>query len=606
MKHLYFSFSFFFSVVSFAQEAVIDTVFIDQQLPKAEQFSKIQIVKSDEILKNATSLSEFLSFQTPVYIKENGRGMVSSPSFRGTTAQQTAFVWNGISINSQFLGQGDVNNISLLGYDNIAIKYGGGSILYGSGAIGGSIHLNNLFSYNKGFKNQIFAEYASYGTFNSLLKTNYSNDKLSVQFSVNHNQSDNDFEVEEQYYVNRNAKYTNTGINLGFALRLDHNNEIYSQSQIFDAEQNYPLLSEFSTPSKYLSQTFRSLAGWKLKTLKINNDVKVAYLTDDYQYFMNSKIPSTKSGGGTKQYLIKNDFNFKINSDSEINFLAEVSKIEALGFESGISNISRHQGSAALLYRNYNIKNFDWEVGLKKEFVEHVSSPFLFSAAGHYKVSDFYNIKISASKNFRAPTFNDLYWEPGGNPSLKPETSLQFEFSQNLKWKFLHASVTPYFMDIKDMIRWIPGANGIFQAENTERVKSLGIEAQLGAERKFEDFSYRTFFSYAYTKSEDQARKKQLPYVPFHKINLGADFSYKMIGLHLQTIWNSKIFSDADESKMYTMDSFYVINLGLDISVLKSLKLGFKVNNLTSEVYRTVYGYWMPKRNYAVNMNFNF
>ncbi|MGX9986561.1 TonB-dependent receptor plug domain-containing protein [Soonwooa purpurea] len=606
MKHLYFSFSFFFSVVSFAQEAVIDTVFIDQQLPKAEQFSKIQIVKSDEILKNATSLSEFLSFQTPVYIKENGRGMVSSPSFRGTTAQQTAFVWNGININSQFLGQGDVNNISLLGYDNIAIKYGGGSILYGSGAIGGSIHLNNLFSYNKGFKNQIFAEYASYGTFNSLLKTNYSNDKLSVQFSVNHNQSDNDFEVEEQYYVNRNAKYKNTGINLGFALRLDHHNEIYSQSQIFDAEQNYPLLSEFSTPSKYLSQTFRSLAGWKLKTLKINNDVKVAYLTDDYQYFMNSKIPSTKSGGGTKQYLIKNDFNFKINSDSEINFLAEVSKIEALGFETGISNVSRHQGFAALLYRNYNIKNFDWEVGIKKEFVEHVSSPFLFSAAGHYKASDFYNVKISASKNFRAPTFNDLYWEPGGNPSLKPETSLQFEFSQELKWKFLHASVTPYFMDIKDMIRWIPGANGIFQAENTERVKSMGIEAQLGAEQKFEDFSYRTFFSYAYTKSEDQARKKQLPYVPFHKINLGADFSYKRIGLHLQTIWNSKIFSDADESKMYTMDSFYVINLGLDISVLKSLKLGFKVNNLTSEVYRTVYGYWMPKRNYAVNMNFNF
>ncbi|SKB71210.1 iron complex outermembrane recepter protein [Soonwooa buanensis] len=605
MKRLFFYFSFIFPIFGFAQEAVIDTVYVDPQFQTSRVFSKIKVIKSDEVLRNATSLSDLLSFQTPIYIKENGRGMVSSPSFRGTTAQQTAFVWNGININSQFLGQGDINNISLLGYDNISVKYGGGSVLYGSGAIGGSIHLNNSFGYNKGFQGQLFSEYASYETLNSLLKSSFSNDKFSFQFSLSHNQSKNDYEVEK-YYVNRNGAYDNTGVNLGFAYKADDKNEIYSQSQIFDATQNYPLLSEFSTPSKYLSRTFRSLAGWNFKNEKIKNDFKIAYLTDDYQYYLDSNIPNAKTGGSIKQYLTKNDFKYQLNASSEINFLGEIGQVEAKGFNTGISSIKRAQGSAGLLYRNFYSKNFSWELGAKKEYIENVKSPFLFSAAGNFTINNFYSLKLSASKNFRAPTFNDLYWEPGGNKDLKPEKSYQFEISQTVKWKFLQASLSPYYMDIKDMIRWVPGAGGIYHATNTAHVKSYGVEAQLGAEQKFGDFGYRAMLGYAYTNSEDQALKKQLAFVPFHKVNFGADFSYKIVTLHLQTIWNSKIFSDTQSTDKLALDPFYVINVGADVDVIKSLKLGFKVNNLTSEVYRTVVGYYMPKRNYAINMNFNF
>ncbi|WP_313030821.1 TonB-dependent receptor domain-containing protein [Soonwooa sp.] len=606
MKRFFLNFSFIFPVFGFAQEAVIDTVFVDSQFENAKNFSKIKVIKSDDVLKNATSLSDLLSFQTPIYIKENGRGMVSSPSFRGTTAQQTAFVWNGININSQFLGQGDINNISLLGYDNIAVKSGGGSVLYGSGAIGGSIHLNNSFGYNKGFKGQVFSEYASFETSNPLLKTSFSNDKFSFQFAVNHNRSKNNYEVEERNYVNRNGAYDNTGVNLGFAYKVDDKNEIYSQSQIFDAIQNYPLLSEFSTPSKYLSQSFKSIVGWYFKNENFKNDFKVAHLKDDYQYYMNSNFAASESGGGTKQFILKDDFKYQINANSELNFLGEVSQIEALGVKTGIGSVKRRQGSSALLYRDFSIKNFNWEVGAKKEFVEGVKSPFLFSVAGNYSVADFYAIKFSASKNFRAPSFNDLYWKPGGNEDLKPETSYQFEVSNNFKWKSLTATVTPYYMDIINMLRWVPGKNGMYHATNTGEVKSYGVETQLGLEKKYQNFSYRTMLSYAFTKSEDQANKKQLPYVPYHKVSLEANFNYKIFGLHLQSIWNSKIFSDGDESVQYIMDPFYVINLGADVQVLKSLKLGVKVNNLTSEVYRTVYAYYMPKRNFAVNMNFNF
>ena len=105
-----------FYFLGFAQEKAIDTVYIfDSQLNNSKKFHKIENLDEADLLKNSTNLSEVLRFQSPVYIKENGRGMVSSPSFRGTSAQQTAFIWNGININSIFLGQGDINNLNLLG-----------------------------------------------------------------------------------------------------------------------------------------------------------------------------------------------------------------------------------------------------------------------------------------------------------------------------------------------------------------------------------------------------------------------------------------------------------------------------------------------------------
>ena len=87
---------------------------------KLQQFSMGQHITklSDSLLKkNQPQLTDILNFNSSIYFKENGRGMVSSPSFRGTTASQTAVIWNGININSQFNGQLDFNTVNTGAYD---------------------------------------------------------------------------------------------------------------------------------------------------------------------------------------------------------------------------------------------------------------------------------------------------------------------------------------------------------------------------------------------------------------------------------------------------------------------------------------------------------
>ena len=81
---------------------------------KLRNFSHGQVLGTinDSLLDNSsTSLTEVLRYNSLIYFRENGPGGVSSPSFRGTSAQQTAVVWNGININSQLNGQTDFNTI---------------------------------------------------------------------------------------------------------------------------------------------------------------------------------------------------------------------------------------------------------------------------------------------------------------------------------------------------------------------------------------------------------------------------------------------------------------------------------------------------------------
>src|SRR5690625_701661 len=109
-----------------------DTVKLEEAIFTANQnLTEIQtqslISISDSIIERIQpSLTQLLNFNSNIYFKESGAGMVSSPSFRGTTASQTVVLWNGININFKTTGQTDFNIINVRGFDHIEIKSRGG------------------------------------------------------------------------------------------------------------------------------------------------------------------------------------------------------------------------------------------------------------------------------------------------------------------------------------------------------------------------------------------------------------------------------------------------------------------------------------------------
>ncbi|THV58153.1 TonB-dependent receptor plug domain-containing protein [Chryseobacterium candidae] len=595
----------------FGQEKTIDTIYVfDNQMNRVKLFHPVKTISAEEAGKNSSNLSELLRFQSQVYIKENGRGAVSSPSFRGTTAQQTAFVWNGININSNFLGQGDINNIALFGYDQIGIKAGGGSVIYGSGAIGGSIHLNNTLDFNKGFHGSLFSEAASFNTYNNFVKGSYSNDKFTFKVSGNHSISKNDYQVEvdkRKTYSNDNGQYYNTNINIATAYKIAPHHQISWISEFFNGQQHYPVhFGDLENKTKYETQNTRSLLSWDWSTIKFSNSFKTAYTEENFQYFGNINGAET-SGGVGKNYILKNDFNYFLNSKWNVNIIGEfqINKGNGAG-SSGIGNINRSAGSIAGLLRYFPTKDLRFEAGIKKDFVEDISSPVLLSFSGKWDIVKWYDVEFNFSRNFRAPSFNDLYWAQGGNMNLKPETSYQFELRNHFKIGDFKLSVTPYYMNIRDMIRWLRTPAGYYGASNTNRVETYGLESQLEFEKKLGKHILKSNLGYSYTKSTDLDIQKKLMYVPLHKFIGNIDYQYDFVKVYVQGMFNGLTYTDSNETKSDALDPYFVMNAGVSTTFFKNYTLGFKINNILNETYYTMLSYPLPKRNYSLTLNINF
>ena len=246
--------------------------------------------------------------------------------------------------------------------------------------------------------------------------------------------SDNDYEVPEKNYTNLNGEYDNRNFNLGAAYRINSKNTISWQTQIYNGVQHYPIFSESVTKTKYIADTFRSLVNWNFHTEKVQNIFRLAYLEDEFQYFSNIN-KAKSSGGSAKIYLAKNDFNYILNEKLAFNFIGEYQLNKGQGFQSGITNVERNAGSIAGLVRWNPSQKVNFEAGLKKDFVEAIETPVLYSFSGKVNVNNWYSLIFNASKNFRFPSFNDLYWQPGGNLDLKSETSLQADLGNRFQYK---------------------------------------------------------------------------------------------------------------------------------------------------------------------------
>ena len=73
---------------------------------KQKNFNETRTEIDSIALSNSSTvrLSELLSQNTPIFIKDYGRGAMATASFRGTAPSHTKITWNGLELNSPMLG----------------------------------------------------------------------------------------------------------------------------------------------------------------------------------------------------------------------------------------------------------------------------------------------------------------------------------------------------------------------------------------------------------------------------------------------------------------------------------------------------------------------
>ena len=164
-------------------EIVSSRVFMKESAGIRETHVDTSVIQN----KMSVSLSDLLSENTSVFIKNHGRGALATASFRGTAASHTQVSWNGININSPLAGMVDFSMIPVYIIDELYLKHGSASMADRSGGIGGSIHMNNSVNWNEKEVFNYVQGIGSYQTFDEFVQFTLGNKKFRSKTRLYHN-----------------------------------------------------------------------------------------------------------------------------------------------------------------------------------------------------------------------------------------------------------------------------------------------------------------------------------------------------------------------------------------------------------------------------------
>ena len=212
-----------------------------------------------------------------------------------------------------------------------------------------------------------------------------------------------------------------------------------------------------------------------------------------------------------------------------------------------------------------------------------------------------WRIKASAARAFRMPTLNDRYWQPGGNPALRPETAWSAETGLAWTGSAHRAEVTGFGATARDQIVWAPTAAGFWAPSNVARTRSLGLEASAQGTRALR-LAGRAGRGSAgalvtLTDARDLDLGQPLRYVPRWSLKAWGGLERNRVRLDVGARWVGARYTTASAS--LPLSAYLVLDGHLSARQTLGgldLALGLAAENLTGLQYEIIRSYPMPPR----------
>lgn len=613
--------------------------------------TKIDSIVLHESICN--TLSEVLSQNTTIFIKNYGRGSMATASFRGTAPSHTQVTWNGMKLNSPMLGMVDFSLIPSYFIDDMTLLHGAGSVDIGDGALGGAIVLNNKQILQKE-KLQIIQGIASYNTYDTYLKYKYGTGKLKLTTRLYNVYSKNNFpfynmdknlkwktDSKGNNYKsidgaprdrNKNGKYRNTHLLQEAYYKLNDHHHFSLITWAYQSERSIPTLTvswddnlKLNTNSQE-DVNLRTVASWKWINNKFNMLTRLGYSYNELNYTLTNKVTTGYNSAIDSKSTINNiysEVNASYNILKDLKITTKLNynlfnvdtyeKVKRTGYKKYRAEVSPY---LAIRYRAFDVWGIAYNI--RKTINNDVSSPFIHAFLTDLLLWSKYNIVLKSSivKNYHAPTLNDLYFQPGGNPDLLTEEGTTYdcgiEFQKENKNNKISGSATYYHSDISNWIIWTPTFKGYWVPKNVRKVISNGIELKLTARKKLGAFHIFMDANWGQTISTNHGDKqtwgdesvgKQLVYIPKYSTGLMTKLTYKNYFISHKFNHYSERFttSSNDTTERDRLEPLMMndISIGTAFNTkIGHIDLTLAINNLFNEKYQSVLKRPMPMTNY--------
>ncbi len=600
-----------------------------EQRPSIAVGSHSSVIQREEIERNITrSLSELLLEGSSIQIKSMGQGALSTASFRGTASSHTKVLWNGIPINSAQLGSFDFSQVPVYFVDNVSLFHGGSVAEVGSGAIGGSVSFTNSERPVERPELSIITEAASNDTYSAGMNYRFTRGRLTSVTRGFYQQSDNDYRYLNKVYSKdtfeerrQNADYKMGGVMQELYYKRDNGDKLslvgWLQMDNRSIPQNIISTTVFNEQTQ--GTNLRLTSSYKLSREDHHIDANVAYLYGDLDYEKNmNDFSQTQTTNTNHTILAKSAYRYsgldKLSLGADLSYRYD--KVISDNYAQGRIDRSTISARAYALYRLSKRLHIDGQATLEK--VDSRSYGIYSLTAKYFAIEKYLTLKASNSYNLRVPTLNDLYWSPGGNPELLPETGRSWDLTAQTKPTLgaveFDISLSAYYMDVDNWIMWTPSGNGsIWSPVNFKNVLSRGLETNASAKAKWGKTTHSISFNHTFAHSTDNSgntmtQGKQLIYIPLNRWSAAYKLWFKdRAWLSYNTSFTDVRYTADDESYMTNAYYLHSAELGYVIKLEKERKisLSLKCENIFDAYYESTEFFPMPLRMFWGRVIFN-
>ncbi len=577
------------------------------------------------------NLGELLAQHSTLNLSSyGGYNSLTSISFRGTGSNHTLVTWNGFPVNALTTGGVDLSLIPVGIFNKINLVYGTSGSLYGNSSIGGSIMLENTTDWTNRMSGGLSVGMGSFGYRRYGLEAAVGNDRIQYCIKGFYHQSNDDFQFTDTQKAGspktklEHNKLVSYNLLQDLHIKLPGNNRLGLGIWNLKKEKEIPeIMGSYGVSNQVQKDSLLKVyVQWNKRTARTSLILKSAYLMDflrytdkldaeDENYSVDSKIKSNR---------VLNDLNLRIYLNRFFSFDAGGTfSYLAVHTSNYTSDPYEMQGD---IFGGVKAQLGNWvaNLTLRKIFTPYKDPGLLYSAG--IKVSTESNRltgRVNLSNKFRIPSFNEKYWQPGGNLDLKPEKGWGINAGSELEiWNSndgngqLKINTDGYTSYISNWIQWVPfEINGIWSPVNYKKVWMRGVESNLILNKAWEWFSFRLTAGYAWTRSTVVGssdglvpKGNQLKYVPLHAANGSLCIQYKWIYILLSNQFTGARYTTEENDPAEEMKPFNLNNLllGANLGQRDNVTLQARITNLFNINYQVIRSYPMPGRGVYVEL----
>ncbi|MCM1291905.1 MAG: TonB-dependent receptor [Prevotella sp.] len=482
----------------------------------------------------------------------------------------------------------------------VEVVSGPSSLLYGSGAMGGSINLITRRATHDGFSGSIRAMGGSYGTQKYGVKTGYKHRRWNAFAAASYESSDGNRKDMDYWLANQYvslgydfSKHWAAGANVMFT----------------ETKADNPGPADLSHPLEMWTKMFRTTT-----SVFVKNHYNIS--SGGIQAYYNwgkHKIDDGLKNGQPRDYLFNSkDYNMGITAYQTVkpwvgNNLSAGVDFKHWGGQAW--NSQKSDGKESLIIKKHvneiagyvMMQQGLWNdclslnAGIRLEHSSQFGNEWVPQAGFIFRPLNSNRIKFCYGKGFRSPNIRELYMYGPRNAELQPERMNNFEVEIRhwLLDKRLNIGLALYYINGDNLIQTIM-TEGVQKNMNTGKFINKGVEldATYNLNR---DWAFTANYSYLHTNTHIMAAPENKLFGEIYYTPGNWQFSVDIL-----SVWGVKTEQTTENYALLNARMAYTLPFSTPLTIFA------KGENLTATKYQINYGFPMPRATVMAGAEWKF